>query len=304
MKPAQGSSAYERLVAAAAGLKVPDAVREVASAPQRDPEPGQIWRAVWEQTIQLLVITTVDDDSVHAIPVSLERYADAHTLLLPAEASTLEQPLALWWGLKQPLPWYVLDRQVSQLTVPLPASLHPDLAHDPPPGARWGSTAPSPATAAAEYRGVLADNLARLSAARWVPDGSGALPQLLQQRGITPQQRGSQLQLPPAQALPVWRGHHPLTADQAEKLAVLLGLFAQEVLAANPAPPPAVVHELNRPLRRRQLRALAARHFESEQQARLRAAYGILTLAARQADRTNTDWVARADTYFELSLGR
>ncbi|WP_179887585.1 hypothetical protein [Streptomyces sp. b94] len=127
---------------------------------------------------------------------------------------------------------------------------------------------------------ALSEGLARLSAARWVPEGSGALPQLLQQRGVTPQQLGSQLQLPPAQALPLWRGHHPLTAAQAEKIAVLLGLGAQEVLAANPAPPPAVVHELNRPMRRQHLRALAARHLENEQQARLRAAYGSLTLAA------------------------
>ncbi|WP_329343830.1 hypothetical protein OG252_45720 [Streptomyces sp. NBC_01352] len=302
MNPSQ-SGAYERLVAAAAGLKVPDAVREVAVAPPRDPEPGQIWRAVWEHAIQLLVITAVDDDTVHAVPVSLERYADAHTLLLPAEASTLEQPLALWCGLKQSLPWYVLDRQVSQLTMPLPASLHPDLPHTTPLGARWGSNAPSPTAADAEYRGALADTLARLSAARWVPEGSGALPQLLGQRGVTAQQLGSQLQLPPAQALPVWRGQCPLTADQAEKLALLLGLHADEVLAANPSLPPAVVHELNRPLRRKQVRALAVRHLESEHQARLRAAYGIFTLAARQHDRTNTDWAARADRYFELRLG-
>lgn len=298
------SSAYERLLAAAAGLKVPDAVREVATAPPRDPEPGQIWRAVWEHTIQLLVITTVDDDTVHAIPVSFERYADAHTLLLPAEASTLEQPLALWYGLKQPLPWCVLDRQVSQLTMPLPASLHPDLPHTAPLGARWGSSAPSPAAADAEYRGALADTLARLSAARWVPEGSGALRELLQQRGVTAQQLGSQLQLPPAQALPVWRGQYPLTADQADKLAVLLGLRADEVLAANPALPPALVHELNRPLRRKQVRTLAARHLESEHQARLRAAYGIFTLAARPDSRTNTDWTARTDRYFELRLGQ
>ncbi|MFF3990594.1 hypothetical protein ACFY0B_39290 [Streptomyces sp. NPDC001797] len=303
MNPAH-SSAYERLVAAAAGLKVPDAVREVATAPPRDPEPGQIWRAVWERTIQLLVITAVDDDTVHAIPVSLERYADASTLLLAAEASTLEQPLALWWGLKQPLPWYVLDRQVSQLTVPLPASLHPDLPHTAPRGARWGSAPLSSAAADAEYRGALVDTLARLSAARWVPEGSGALPQLLQQRGVTVAQLGSQLELPAAQALPVWRGQYPLTADQAEKLAVLLGLGMDEVLAANPALPSAVVTELNRPLRRSQVRALAARHLEGEHRARLRAAYGIVALAARQEDRTHTDWAARTDGYFELRLGQ
>ncbi|MGW1917634.1 hypothetical protein ACWCQS_45045 [Streptomyces sp. NPDC002076] len=303
MNPAQ-SSAYERLAVAAARLKVPDAVREAATVPPRDPEPGQIWRAVWEYAVQLLVITEVGCDTVQAVPLSLERYADAHTLLLPAGASTLEQPLALWWALKQALPWHVLDRQVSQLTVPLPASADPALPHDVPPGARWGSPAPSPAAAAAEYRGVLADTLARLSAARWASQGSGALPQLLQKRGVNAQQLASQLQLPPAQALSVWRGQYPLTADQAEKLAVLLGLGMDEVLAANPALPPAVVRELNRPMRRGQVRALAARHIENEHQARLRAAYGIFTLAARQDDRTNMDWAARADRYFELRLGQ
>jgi len=300
MNPAQGS-AYERLVAAAAGLKVPDAVREVATAPPRDPEPGQIWRAVWEHTIQLLVITAVDDDTVHAIPVSLERYADTDTLLLPAGASTLEQPLALWWGLQLPLPWYVLDRQVSQLTVPLPASTGPSLPHEVPPGATWGSTAPQPAAAAVEYRGVLADSLADLSGARWAPQGSGALPELLQRRGVTIKQLASHLNLQPPQALAVWRGQAPLTPEQAENLASALGLGADEVLAANPALPAPVIRELSRPSRRHQVRALATRTAISEPDARRRAAFGIYALAARQEGST-TDWGARANRYFELHL--
>ncbi|MGI5518980.1 helix-turn-helix domain-containing protein [Streptomyces sp. CA-106131] len=302
MNHAQGS-AYERLTAVAAQLKVPDAVREVATAPPGDPEPGQIWRAVWEHTVQLVVITVVDNDTVQAIPASLERYTDTHTLLLPAEASTLEQPLALWWGLRQPLPWWVLDRQVSQLTVPLPASLQPDLPHEVPPGARWGSAVPSPAAAAAEYRGVLVDNLARLSTSRWQPEGTGALPQLLQQQGINAKQLAAHLQLQPPQALSVWRGQAPLTPDQAQSLAEHLGLGADEILAANPALPPAVVHELNRPLRRWQVRTLAAQHAETEEQARLRAAFGVFALAARQEDRNDTYWAARADRYFEMRLG-
>lgn len=300
MNPAQGG-AYERLVAAAAGLKVPDAVREVATAPPRDPEPGQIWRAVWERTIQLVVITAVDDDTVHAIPVSLERYADTDTLLLPAGASTLEQPLALWWGLRLPLPWYVLDRQVSQLTVPLPASTGPALPHEVPPGATWGSTAPRPAAAAAEYRGVLADSLAELSGAHWAPQGSGTLPELLQRRGITIKQLASHLHLQPPQALAVWRGQSPLTPEQAETLAAALGLGADEVLAANPALPALVIHELSRPSRRPQVRALATRTATSELDARRRAAFGIYALAARQEGST-ADWGARADRYFELHL--
>ncbi|QDO25684.1 hypothetical protein FNV65_55020 [Streptomyces sp. S1A1-8] len=300
MNPAQ-SSAYERLVAAAAGLKVPDAVREVATAPPRDPEPSQIWRAVWEDTIQLQVITAVADDTVQAVPVSFERYADTDTLLLPAGASTLEQPLALWWGLQRPLPWYVLDRQVSQLTVPLPASMGPAFPHEVPPGATWGSTAPHPTAAAAEYRGVLADSFAELSGAQWVPQGSGALPELLQRRGITIKQLASQLNLQPPHALEVWRGQVPLTPEQAEDLAAALGLGADEVLAANPALPAPVIHELSRPSRRPQVRALAARTATSEPDARRRAAFGIYALAARQEGST-TDWGARADRYFELHL--
>ncbi|MFI5966405.1 hypothetical protein ACIA8J_30135 [Streptomyces asoensis] len=300
MNPAQ-SSAYERLVAAAAGLKVPDAVREVATAQPRDPEPSQIWRAVWQDTIQLQVITEVADDTVQAVPVSFERYADTDTLLLPAGASTLEQPLALWWGLQLPLPWYVLDRQVSQLTVPLPASTGPAFPHEVPPGATWGSTTPHPTAAAAEYRGVLADSLAELSGAQWVPQGSGALPELLQRRGITIKQLASQLKLQPPHALEVWRGQAPLTPEQAEDLAPTLGLGADEVLAANPALPAPVIHELSRPSRRPQVRALATRTATSEPEARRRAAFGIYALAARQ-EGPSPDWGARTDRYFELHL--
>lgn len=296
------TTAYQRLVAAAAGLKVPDAVRQVATAPPQDPQPGQIWRAVWDDTIQLLLITAAgDDDTLHAVPASFERYTDPDTLLLPAQATTLEQPLALWWGLEATLPWCVLDRQVSELTSRPPALTSRTLA-DAVPGTQWGSgTAPSAATT--EYRGVLTDQLAFLASAQWAPQGSGDLDQLFRDRGITAAQLGAALKLPPPQALAVWRGQLALTADQAATLAEHVERPASQLLAANPALPPAVVHELNRPLRRKQVKTLAAQHDETERDARLRAAYGIYTLAARDDDRTQLNWTARTDRYFELRLG-
>jgi len=288
-------------VAAAAGLKVPDAVRQVATAPPQDPLPGQIWRAVWEDTIQLLLITAVsDDDTLRAVPASFERYADADTLLLPAPATTLEQPLALWWGLETALPWCAVDRQVSELTDRPPAPASRALA-DTVPGARWGSGTVLSASAV-EYRAFLADQLAFLASAQWVPQGSGGLNQLFRDRGITAPQLGAELKLTPPQALAVWRGNQALTADQAATLAERLGQPASHLLAANPALPPDVVHELNRPLRRKQTKTLAAQHDESEHDARLRAAYGIYTLAARDDDRTRPNWTARTDRYFELCL--
>ncbi|WP_328842912.1 hypothetical protein [Streptomyces sp. NBC_00258] len=294
------TTAYQRLVAAAAGLKVPDAVRQVATAPPQDPQPGQIWRAVWEDTIQLLLITAAGgDDTLRAVPASFERYAD--TLLLPAQATTLEQPLALWWSLEATLPWCVLDRQVSELTGRPPALTSRTLAAA-VPGTQWGSGA-APSAPTIEYRGVLADQLALLASAQWVPQGSGGLNQLFRDHGITAMQLGAELKLPPPQALAIWRGQLALTADQAATLAERLGQSASQLLAANPALPPAVVHELNRPLRRKQVKALAAQHDETEREARLRAAYGIYTLAARDDDRTQPNWTARTDRYFELRLG-
>ncbi|MFD9865002.1 hypothetical protein [Streptomyces alboflavus] len=296
------TTAYQRLVAAAAGLKVPDAVRQVATAPPQDPLPGQIWRAVWEDTIQLLLITAVsDDDTLRAVPASFERYGDADTVLLPAQATTLEQPLALWWGLEATLPWCVLDRQVSELTS-RPSAFTSRMLADAVPGTQRGSgTAPSSSTI--EYRAVLADQLAFLASTQWVPQGSGGLNQLFRDQGITAPQLVAELQLPPPQALAVWRGQLALTADQAATLAERLGQPAGRLLEANPALPPAVVHELNRPLRRKQVKALAVQHDETERDARLRAAYGIYTLAARDDDRTQPNWTARTERYFELRPG-
>lgn len=296
------TTAYQRLVAAAAGVKVPDAVRQVATAPPQDPQPGQIWRAVWDDTIQLLLITAAgDDDTLRAVPASFERYADLDTLLLPAHATTLEQPLALWWGLEATLPWCVLDRQVGELTSRPPALTSRTLAAA-VPGTQWGSST-GPSAPTIEYRAVLADHLALLASAQWAPQGSGGLNQMFRDHGITAPYLAAELRLPPPQALALWRGQLALTADQAATLAGRLDQPASQLLAANPAVPPPVVHELNRPLRRKQVKALAAQHEETERDARLRAAYGIYTLAARDDDRTQPNWMARTDRYFELRLG-
>lgn len=191
----------------------------------------------------------------------------------------------------------------DQRVDPPPPTLTSRTLADAVPGTRWGSgTAGSAATT--EYREILADQLAFLAAAQWVPEGSGGLNQLFRDHSISVAQLVAELELPPPQALAVWRGQLALTADQATTLAKRLEQPASQLLAANPALPPAVVHELNHPLRRQQLKALAAQHHESEHDARLRAAYGIYTLAARDEDRTQPDWTARTDRYFELRLGK
>jgi transcriptional regulator with XRE-family HTH domain len=256
---------------------------------------------MWEDTIELLLITTAgDDDTARVVPASFERYADADTLLLPAQATTLEQPLALWWGLETTVPWCVLDRQVSELTS-RPDNLTSRALADTVTGAQWGSRTVL-SSAAGEYRAVLTGHFEVLGSAWWAPQGSGGLSELLGEHGITVKQLAAELKLLPPLALDVWRGQQPLTAEQAATLAALLGQPAARFLDANPALPPAVVHELNRPLRRSQVKKLSVQYDETEHAARLRAAYGVYTLAARDDNRTQPNWTARTDRYFELLL--
>ncbi|MFE5893223.1 hypothetical protein ACFQ6E_30370 [Streptomyces sp. NPDC056462] len=296
------SSAYERLRAAVAQLKVPDAVRATAAATPGDPRPGQIWRAVWDHVVEIVAVTAVDETTVHAIPVSLEtRFHDSDTLLLPAEASSLEQPFALWSALVSRLPWCVLDRQVSNLSVPLSADGTP--APD-ATGYRYGSPIPSPAAQAAEFRAALSDTMDLLSAARWAPQGSGDLAALLKQHGLGPAELIQRLSIQPPRALALLRSQTPLTPHEAGLLAPVLGLAADKILAANPPLPERAVHELSRPARRVQIRRVAQLTGTAEHDARQEALFATLTLAARQERPAEANWPARVDRYFDVHLGQ
>ncbi|MGW0566004.1 hypothetical protein [Streptomyces tauricus] len=295
------SSAYERLRAAAAQLKVPEAVRAAAAATPGDPRPGEIWRAVWDHVVEIVIITAVDETTVRALPVSLEtRFHDSDTLLLPAEASTLEQPLALWRSLGSRLPWCVLERQVSKLSVPLDGDGAPAPTVT---GYRYGSPIPSPAAQSAEFRAALADTMDLLAAAHWAPQGSGDLAALLKQHGLGPAELIRHLSIQPPRALALLRAQTQLTPDEASLLAPAMGMAADKILAANPPLPERAVHELSRPTRRAQVRRLAQLTGTTEHDVRQQALFATLTLAARQQRPAETDWPARVDRYFDVHLG-
>lgn len=296
------SSAYERLRAATAQLAVPEKVRATAAAAPGDPCPGQIWRAVWDDVVEIVAVTAVDGTAVRALPVSLEtRFHDSQTLLLPAAASTLDQPLALWCGLASRLPWCVLDRQVSQLSVPL------DAKGSPAPTAteyRYGSPIPSSGAQASEFRAVLADTMDLLTSVQWAPQGSGDLAVVLKQRGLGPADLIQHLAIEPSRALAVLRALTPLTPHEADLLAPVLGLPVGDVLAANPPLPDRLVHELSRPARRVQIRRLARLTGTAEDDARQQALFATLALAARQERPAEADWPARVDRFFDVHLGQ
>ncbi|MEU4171275.1 hypothetical protein AB0F46_30900 [Streptomyces sp. NPDC026665] len=296
------SSAYEQLRAAVAQLKVPEGVRAAAAAVPGDPRPGQIWRAVWDRVVEIVVVTAVDETSIRAIPVSLEtRFHDSGTLLLPASASSLEQPLALWCSLGALLPWCVLDRQVSELSVSLDADGTPTPTAT---GYRYGSPISRPAAQAAEFRAVLADTMDLLAAAHWAPQGRGDLAVLLKLHGLGPADLIQRLNIQPPRALALLRAQTPLTPQEAALLAPVLGRAPDKVLSANPPLAERVVRELSRPARRVQIRRLAQLTGTTEDNARQQALLATLALAARQERPAEPDWPAWADRYFDVHLGQ
>lgn len=289
---------YQRLLAAAAQARVPNDVRAALTKAPPDPSPGQLWRVRWERTVELVAVLAVDGTQVDAVPVSLEtRFQDESTLLLPAEASALEQPMAVWLGLRTTLPWWVLDRLIARL---------PDLPAlgtiSWPERGRWGAPLPSAAAPGAEFRSILADTLHSLATARWAPDGAGTLASLFSQRKITPQFLADHLGAAPQRALALWRGQAPVTDEDAHRLAGPLGLPPDVIVAANPKLPLSLIHELSRPLRRWQIHKLALQEHSSEEPVRRSAAFATFALAARQDGGGQADWPARVDRYFQARL--
>ncbi|HVW80737.1 MAG TPA: hypothetical protein VHB69_07350 [Mycobacteriales bacterium] len=290
MTSAPGDAA-DRLRRALAPSVLPARVQQAAQTAPPDPQPGQLWRARWEETSELVAVLRVTTDAVEAAPVTLDvEYADNDAAVVPAGESPLGVDTVTWIGLRRVLPMTVLDRFLGEWPV---KSLM----------AGTGSVIVNPADPRAEYRAYLEDELDLLAAARWAPTGAGTLAEELRAAGIDPQRLVALLDLAPQEALALLRGRLPVTAEQAETLAPALNRTVEQILAANPAPPAEIVSLLDRPRRRPQVQALARRRGMSEVTARQTAAFGVWRLAARQVgDRTEPAWDARLERYFHVTL--
>lgn len=303
MTPETGG-APARMLAALAAAALPAEV--VAAWNEESPAPaaGQLWRARWENFAEMVLLVSVDDSTLLAVPVTVDvDFADEQTVVVPADGTTVGVPLAVWTGLRRELPLFVLDRTLGSLQEPWSRStdLLSTASQD-----REGSIGPRVVTAAdhrQEYRARLTDTFDALASARWVPQGAGNLPGLLREAGLAPAVLAEVLGVGPQDALALRRGTMPVTPDQAAVLASRLNLEAADVLAANPQPPADLVTRLDQPRRRRQLASLAAQNRTDERTARLNAAYGTLQLAARQTGGPAAPaWDARLDRYFEATL--
>ncbi|MBK6873555.1 MAG: hypothetical protein IPJ14_07855 [Kineosporiaceae bacterium] len=293
----------ERLRRLAAAAELPTAVVTAWHDLPPEPDEGQLWRARWEDQVEIVLVTAATPGSVQVVPVTLDvGYEDDETLVVPPGSGPLGVPFLIWRGLPRNLPRRVLDRYLGSPREGLRTTA--ELAAAPATGgATTGTAITSAADPRSEYRARLEDSLDRLAAASWAPRGTGQLGPLLQAAGQTPATLIDLLGITPQQALALLRGQVPLAPPQADLVAQATGRSVAELLAANPSLPPELVARLDQPRRRRQVQQLAERRGVTETEAWRQAGYETLALAARQTgDRESRAWEERLDRYFHVVL--
>ena len=290
MSEAEGTPAA-RLRAALTAAALPAGVRRAWTDQPPTPAPGQIWRARWGTTTLLVLILDAPRRSVRAVPVTLAvDAADDSAAILSPGSSDLATALAVWLDDATSLPLRVLDRYLGSLTIDLREL----------DAADRGLPVLTVADDRAVQRARLQDTLDTFVAARWAPEGSGNLKDLLPASDV--KGLAQVLQVPDRTVIALRRGKAALTPEQAERLAPVIHLPVEALLAANPPLPEELVADLDHPAYRAKVIALAERRNIDETQAWLTAGFAVAAVAHRQTEGEKPAWTDRLDQYFALVL--
>lgn len=283
---------------AAGSVVVPQTLRRAWDGVVPEPAEGQVWRAEWEGTAQLIVILSTSERLMVA-PVSFDiGYADPESRPINESDSPFGVPITVWLGLRTSVSPSVLDRYAGDVAARARIALTPPLDDS----SRKNTFDPISATDPIHvYRGLLEDTINTLAGVQWLPTGTGSLSEVL--RPLLVDWIAQNLQTTPQRALRLWRGLAALTFSEAERLSPAIGLTPQELVSKNPNPPAALIACIERPIRRKNLRRLAAQRQISDTVAHQTAAYEAWALAARQTGgQTEIAWDGRLDMYFSAVI--
>lgn len=280
-----------RLRAALAGAVLPSAVQDAWAASPPDPTSGQLWRARWGTVTQMLLILESSARSVRATPVTFDLgMADDSAGILPATASDLSIPLVVWIDDAASLPLRVLDRFVGVLAE------QRRRVQDAPRGRPIASAVDERAVQRARGQ----DAMDVFVSARWAPEGSGTLKEIL---GRTERSRlTAALALPDRQVIALLRGRNGVTPEQAELLAPVVGETAEALLASNPPLDEDLVADLDLPVYRAKVNALAKRRGLAELDAWRVVGYTVAGVANRRTEGAAPSLREQLDRYFEAVL--
>lgn len=260
--------------------------------------PGQVWRACWDDVVVLLVVVSVADREIDAIPITIDPpVEDEHCIVLDGSSTAFEVPLTVWGGLRGSVPTRVLDRilddwpHLVELLAGGPENDETDL----PPGCRRGRPITDEFDPAARRRSELSDDLDTLRVAPGLPvDTPGVRKSLLDIIG-TPDlpALGEALDLTQPAVMRLLRGTVPLTTEQMAIIADLTGRSVAEIGDTARPLPLRLVKSAEHPQWRPAWRARAQRLSVSEAEARLSGTYRVFGIAARETGGAEPNWDER-----------
>ncbi|WP_093481309.1 MULTISPECIES: hypothetical protein [unclassified Streptomyces] len=268
---------------------------------QAELEPGQVWRARWDEVSMLVLVLDVDAREVNAVPVTIDPPGEDETsVVVDGSRTAFGVDATVWAGLVSCVPMRVLERVVDVWDDDIvgctaaQAQGRPALAAA---GVRGGQPIRSALEPDAEVRAGLTDDLEYLRHAPGLPveesgRPAGTLASLL---GARPDLRTlcSALEMPQPEVMKLLRGKIPLPPDRIDAIASATGLPAAQIARTVRPLPADLVYAAEHP-RWRSVWVRRARQLEvSEAQARLSGGYGAFALAARQTGGGVADWDAR-----------
>jgi transcriptional regulator with XRE-family HTH domain len=268
-------------------------VEVLAAGRVADPAAGQLWQLEWGGRVAVGLVVDVDADpevdALSVVPAEDDPdLGDAWTLLLDEADSPVGLGFALWTGLTTAVPTRTLNVLLGDIPQSVMARVDQALAVRAAgqPGASGGIGAPvlSILDERAQLAETIKERFADLAAVTWLPapaDGMADVGELLRAAGVQATEVADRLGLPAREVLKLVRNQRPVSPDEIEPLAGLLGV-ASDILGATVSIPGELAAALDRPRRRPQLRALAEAAGMSEAAFRWTEALAILPMAARQ----------------------
>jgi hypothetical protein len=296
---------YLELARRAAAPQLSPAGRRARFGDTRDHpiQPGQIWRASWDEVSMLVVVRNVDDAKLNVIPLTIDPVAeDADCVVLNDELTAFGSDATLWEGLTTNLPMRVLDEIIDQLPDQTSEWLFNSDRTKLPSGVRRGRAPSNPFETSIQIKAMIDDDLSALQSSPALPvapDGdSQAVPSLASILGKKVDLQAlvsalSPLGLDQPEVMRLLRGKRPVSPEIASAISSVTGIGAAQIAGAVQPLPARFVEEVDHPRWRQVWRERAERTGSREQDARLAASYEMFARAARQTGAQEPDWRAR-----------
>ena len=217
------------------------------AAEQGDPAQGEIWRVRWGSTVQSVVVIDVSADSVVGSPLSYDvALGDNHAVQVSPLNQTLGYEVVAWTSLQRQLPMFVLDVVLGQVDDDALLAIRRQVGD--------GASITSVLDERCQVHDAIEQRMETLAQARWLPSSIQVrnLGSLMRERRIGPSDISEALGIEPGTATALARGERSVTPEQAGRLAPLLGVTEDDLLAPV-AMDPQLVHELDRPVFRHRL---------------------------------------------------